>query len=294
MRHFRGVITSDWHLRKDVPKSRPENEEEWLDFQFGKIEEMIEFARGKNAPIYQVGDIYHRSQPYYGVVGRLKELFLEEPDRLYKIAGNHDLPYHSFDNVLNSGWYCSPGIDMRLNNRGAFHFGTAPKSKKAKIVFTHQLVFPDDKSRPIEELGKTAEELLEEFPRAKYIFTGDYHKNFHYEEDGRHVINSGCLTRQGAGEVDYTCGFYYVDTFEDIIEFHQFTDDVEMITEHLAAAKNRENRLDAFMELIQSTEKVSFSFRENLSSKLKSKKIPKSVKSIISEIETEINVGVSK
>lgn len=293
-KHFKGIVTSDWHLRKDVPISRPENEQEWIDFQFNTIQQLIDFAMDKDCPIFQIGDIFHRSQPYYGIVGRLKQQFEEHQELLYKIAGNHDLPYHSFDNVLNSGWYCSPGIEIKDVYKGAFHFGTDPTHNKSRIVFTHQLIFPDDKSRPINNIGKTASELLEEFPNATYIFTGDYHKNFHYEENGRHVINSGCLTRQKAGEIDYTCGFYYVDTKEGIIEYHKFKDDVVMVRDHIEVVKERESRLDAFMELIGDTKKVTFSFTKNLTDKLNNKKVPNSVRNIISEIETEINVGVSK
>jgi len=290
MTDFTGIITSDWHLRKDVPVSRPETEEEWADFQFHKIGDMQNYAEDSDLDIYLIGDIYERSQPYMGVIGRLKQQFENFPLSLIKLAGNHDLPYHSWDNMINSGWFLSPGKDLAKTDRGAFHFGTDLKRKKARIVFTHQLVFPDEKSRPYMAGGKTAQELLDEFPNAVWIFTGDYHKAFHYENNGRHVVNPGCLTRQKASEEDYDTGFYVVDTFKNHVEFVSVGDNVQMNTQHLQKSKERESRIEAFMEIVESKGKVSLSYKDNLDKKLLNKKINTGIRTIITEIRTELGV----
>lgn len=291
---FDGIITSDWHLRNDVPVCRPEDQEEWLEFQFDKISDITGIATVKDLDIYVIGDIYERSQPYMGVIGRLKMSFYAFEKELYRLAGNHDLPYHSWDNVINSGWFLSPGKDILHAKKGAFHFGTLLKKKKASIVFTHQLVFPNEKSKPPMAEGKTAQELLDEYPNAKWIFTGDYHRAFHYENKGRHVVNPGCLTRQSVNEADYDCGFYEVHTATDEVIFHSIGDTVKLKTEHLEKSKARESRIDAFMEIIRETGKVTLSFVDNLKKKLLNKKIPIGTKDIITEIEEEIKKGVQK
>ena len=37
-------MTGDWHIRKDSPIARLETEEEWNDFQFNQIRELIKFC----------------------------------------------------------------------------------------------------------------------------------------------------------------------------------------------------------------------------------------------------------
>lgn len=285
-----GIITADWHLRKDVPQSRPETEEGWINLQFSIVKRIQDHAINTGLDIYQNGDLYHRSQPYQGIIGNLIAAFTGFPLGFYRLAGNHDLPYHNWDNVLNSGWYASPGFDMTIVQNGAFHFEQESHKTKNKIVFTHQLTFPDEKSRPYMAGGKTAEDLLEEFPNAKWIFTGDYHKAFHYEKRGRHVVNPGCLTRQSATEEDYDCGFYVVDTEKNKVEFVSIGDTVPLNTMHLKKSKERETRIDAFMEIVESKGKVSLSYRDNLEKKLENKKITKGIRTIITEIKEELGV----
>lgn len=285
---FDGVITADWHLCKNPPVCRPENEEDWINFQFAKVKMIRDFAEENNLDIYNNGDLHDKSQPYYSIVNKLLLLFTDFKNTLYKLAGNHDLPYHAWDNVLNSGWCSTAGTDMTLPQNGAFHFGTFLKNKKAKIVFTHQLVWPDEKSKPKMAEGKTAQNLLDEFPNAEWIFTGDYHKTFHYQNEGRHVVNPGCLTRQSVTEENYNTGFFEVHTETEEVIFHSVGDTVQLKTEHLKNEKEREFRIDAFMEIVKITGKISLSFKDNLKKKLLNKKIPQGVKDLITEIEEEI------
>lgn len=290
MKNIRCVITGDWHLRKDVPISRPEMEEEWINLQWCMVRAVKVFCEKKACDLIHTGDLFHKSQAYYGISNQLKEIFDHWDLGFFKIAGNHDLPYHLWENVMNSSWLATTGEDATLMLDGAFHFGTTPKDSDAEIIFTHQLVFPDEKSKPPMAAGKTAQELLDEFPNAKWIFTGDYHKAFHYEKKGRHVVNPGCLLRQSANEEFYDTGFYYVDTRKEIVEFHSLGDTIPMNTEHLHNAKERNDRIEAFMEIIEEKGEVSLSFTENLHEKLNNKKVPKAVKAIIQEIKEEIKL----
>lgn len=285
---MKGIITSDWHLRKDVPPSRTETEEEWINLQFNMVQKVLDFSDENNLDIYHDGDLYHRSQPYYGIISRLIDAFENHIPFLKRLAGNHDLPYNTFENVKNSGWYLSPGVDLTDTEKGAFHYAETPRSKRAVIVFTHQLTFPSEKARPFEGIGKTAQELLDEFPSAKWIFTGDYHKSFHYEKDGRHVVNPGCLTRQSASEASYDTGFYEVDTEAEEVIFHSLEENAPMETKHLDKTKERDSRIDAFIETVEASGKISLSYKENLDKKLAMKGISKGIRIIITEIEEEI------
>lgn len=287
---MRGIITADWHLRKDVPVARTETEAEWLALQIETMGKVRECGEREKLPIYHLGDIYHRSQPYYGIVSMINDVLNGYPYAIYKIAGNHDLPYNTFANVRNSAWYSTVGLDLAQSVEGAFHFGEPSPQIACGVVFTHQLTFPNEKEKPPMAEGKTAGELLSEFPNASWIFTGDYHKAFHYKEKGRHVINSGCLLRQSATEEGYNTGFYIVDTDEDRVEFHSVGDTKPMQTQHLEREKERNTRIDAFIESVKDSGKVSLSYSENLVKKLNDKSISLKVKEIVTEIKEEIQV----
>lgn len=286
------ILTADWHLRNDVPICRSETQEEWLDYQFDIVEQIFKLAKARALPIYHIGDLFHRSQPYFGVIGRLNNLYNSKYKDVgfYKIAGNHDLPYHNFDNVLNSGWYLAPGIDLKTKFNGASHFGQ--KHNIDKFIFTHQLVFPNEKSRPPMATGKTAEELLDEFTKADFIFTGDYHKDFHFEKNGRHVINPGCIIRQSINEEKYITKIYFINTDSDpVFSIYDLNDSKSLISNHIEQNKKRDDRIEAFIEVVASSKKVSLSYQNNLETKLKQKGISNGVKRVVIEIQEELNGG---
>lgn len=285
------IITGDWHLRNDLPPCRPETPEEWLDLQFSIVRRIFQLAEKIGVTIYHTGDLLHRSNPYYGILGRLQKTHEEEDPDFGRLGGNHDFPYNTFDNAINSGWNLAPGWELPDEFPGAFHFGQSPKDPNADIIFTHQLVWPSEKDKPSMASGKTASELLDEFPKAKWIFTGDYHRAFHYEEDGRHVVNPGCITRQSVNEIDYTPGFYIVDTKKESVEFVEVGDTVPLVTTHLEKTKERDERMAAFIEVIKEArdgETGLTSFKDNLKKKLLNKKLPQGILEIVKEIEEEI------
>jgi DNA repair exonuclease SbcCD nuclease subunit len=293
LRRFKkAIVTADWHLRKAIPPARPEEtEEDWMNFQFKCVEQVFKTAKTLGIPVFHIGDLFDTSQPYYGVVNRLIRMIEEfGPENFYKLAGNHDLPYNTMDNELNSGWAAVRGNDLTEFLDGAFHFGE--RQREGHVVATHQLVYPNEKARPPTDKGKTAAELVEEFSaQVEWILLGDYHKAYHVIEDECHVVNPGCLNRQKVSEKDYTSGFFIVDFVSEEVEFVEIDDKDELVEIHLQNKEEREERLSAFIELVQEKGKVTFSFSENLEKKLKNKKIPAGVIDIIREIQEETGVN---
>ena len=132
---------------------------------------------------------------------------------------------------------------------------------------------------------ETPETLLEKFPNAKWVFTGDYHKNFHYEKKGRHVINSGCLLRQASDFKNYQCGVYYVDTDKNIVEFIPIIDNEELIDDSYIIKENeREKRIDDFVDKLKNTQSVSFDFVDNVEKAIDENKFDSDLKEVIGEL----------
>lgn len=266
---MKGIVTADWHLRHTPPKVS--NDKDWFEIQRNMVIEIVNLCKKYKCSLYNIGDLYNSiNDTSFDLVRLVQDsaLMLEKfGQRFYLLCGNHDLPYHSSENLDK----CAIGVT--LNSLNVFHLADSgigcgnfdeetPMDKE--IIAKHILCFPDVDSLPPHVNAKTASELLDDYKNAKWILLGDYHHNFHYEKKGRHVINPGCTTIQAADMLDYECGVYFVDTDEDIVEWiplnnHQeFYDKTEI---------EPDVDLEAFAGGIN-LKKVTFDFDTNLENAL--------------------------
>ena len=248
------LYTADWHLRKSVPVCRLD--EDWVQTLQGKIEQVCALAKKYNVPIFNGGDLCHtwRVPPEI-------ELLVKDVKDMHILTGNHDVEHHREENLGRS----SLGVMLQFP-------GIQPLEATDEILFLHTLVFPDKKAQPQikgKTIGTTARELLKQYPDYDWICTGDYHRNFHYEKNGRHVINPGCLTRQAADFADYQPGVYLVDTesAEPVKWIPLQAEDAVITDAHLKKEQARNERMDAFVENLASKDGVSFDFESNLENK---------------------------
>ena len=287
---MRFICTADWHIRATRPRCRID--EDWIQTQRQALAQIVKISKEKKAPVMVVGDLFHSNSDVSFECIQMVQQMADELGELYILAGNHDLPYHSSENIEKSA------IGVLLNSSRIFNIKTFTDSEKisasnfdedddlnAEIVFKHTLVFPDAKSIPPNCDGTTAKELLEEFPNAEWIFTGDYHHNFHYEKNGRHVVNSGCLLRQASDFKDYQCGVYFVDTDKNIVEFIPIIDSEQLIDDSYILQENeREERIDNFVQKLKDTESVSLDFLANVENALQNNNLDSELKKVVEEL----------
>lgn len=295
---MRGIITADWHLRATRPRCRIDDD--WMGTQRNALAQIKKISVKKDAPVFVVGDLFHSNSDTSFECIQLVQCLADELGELYILAGNHDLPYHSSENIDKSA------IGVLLNSQNVFmiadwfekyHFNTGEKilfsasnfDKRdytyAKFVFKHILCFPDAKSMPPNVDAITAKELLDEFPNAEWIFTGDYHHNFHYEKNGRHVVNSGCLLRQASDFKDYQCGVYYVDTEKNIVEFIPIIDSGEFVDDsYILKQEERESRIESFVDKLKRTKNISLDFVDNVHKAIIANKLDENMVRIIEEL----------
>ena len=267
------LITADWHIRATPPRCRIDDN--WYETQERALNQIRDFANEKKCPVFVVGDIFNSlGDTSFYCIQMIQKMAKMTRMGLYVLAGNHDLPYHATENIERS----AIGVLMRSNkikkikdyfiendfeDFSAGNFDEETEDKE--IIFKHVLCFPDLKSLPPNVNAITAKDLLEEYPKAKWIFTGDYHQNFHYEKNGRHVINSGCLLRQAVDLKNYQTGFYFVDTDENIVDFNPIIDDEEFIDDtYILREKEKEKRIEAFASKVGEVESVSLDYSENV------------------------------
>lgn len=172
-----------------------------------------------------IGDLFHRARTSTEATVQALKMLSTFPCPIHVLVGNHDELQHQYENVPKSTIgtiYNLAGVHELVSHTlcenskhvevQAYPFGTEPEQiPHCDIWCTHQLVFPDEASRPLPELGVLAEELLERSD-AKVIITGDYHHGYVKEFDGRKVITCGCLNIQARDMADYKPRVYILDT----------------------------------------------------------------------------------
>lgn len=292
----RFICTADWHLRADKPRCRLD--EDWLSFQEGIVEWIVDKANEYSCGINIVGDIFDTPNVPASIISMFLRQISKCKEGVQFIAGNHDLPYHSFENLDNSsigiiyeaaqhhsklyhGMACGRWADFDCEEKG-------PNINKA--LFIHRLVFENSKTIPPNVQAITASELLDEYPDKNWIFTGDNHHAFHYEKKGRHVLNPGCITRQASDFIQYQPSIYFVDTDENIVEAIPIPDTGELVTDaYIQEANAREDRIGAFVEGVKKNGKISLSFTDNIETALlKNKNMSKETITMIHELMEDV------
>lgn len=278
------LITADWHIKGERPICRLDDD--WIASQRKTISEIREaFSKFGCDQMWILGDLFDAPRCSTEAVNMLVEELLKFPEgSVMVLCGNHDLKDHNYDN-LN---VCSIGTikqifgdipdevqgDICRLTVSARPFGMDDYDSTASIVCTHQLTFPDDKTRGIFG-GATAEELLERWPQAKFIFTGDYHHGFIYkkvpdiiqndEGHARFVITPGCINIQKADELDYEPMVVVLDFDEFGIQPVYLDPQAENCTrDHIEAREHKEEEFERVVETIKGNVDISLDFDSNL------------------------------
>jgi predicted phosphodiesterase len=242
-------------------------DEDWLKTQESQVDFVIEQSKKHKCPIVICGDVFHKPQVPDFLKNMLIDKFYYSND-VYVIAGNHDLPYHSWENFNDSSLaVLFNGITVFPPNFGSFSDFGRPmiQTSPDPIIFIHEPIFASEQDCPPNMKARTAEQVLAAYPDAKWILCGDIHRGYSYKQQGRHLIMAGCLNRQASNFKDYEPKIWLVDTDKELIEEILVPDDVNMITDdHITEKNAREDRISAFVSLIRESKSVSLDFDHNV------------------------------
>ena len=280
------LITADWHIRGERPICRID--EDWIESQRKTISAIREvYEKTGCEQMWILGDLFDAPKCSTAAVNMLIEELQKFPGSVRVLCGNHDLKDHNYGNLEE----CSIGTIKHLFadvpeelssvsvadgplKVSANPFGLDDEESSADIICTHQLTFPNEKSRPMPDCGVLAQDLLDKWRFADLIFTGDYHHAFIYEfEDvvryrNRYVVNPGCINIQKADELDYIPGVYVWDTScSGSSAFQRWNLDPQRencTRNHIEAREEKENRLAEVVETIQGGVEITLDFDSNL------------------------------
>ena len=288
---MRFVLTADWHIRATKPRCRID--EDWVQTQRLALNQIADIANSNDCPVYVVGDLFHsHGDTSFEVVQLIQEFANSLNHGMFILAGNHDLPHHNSSNLHKSAigilLHCEK-INFIQNNEFVSAGNFDQETENKDIIFKHILCFPDLKSMPPNVNAVTAEDLLGEYDNARWIFTGDYHHNFVYENKGRHVVNSGCLIRQVSDMKDYQCGVYVIDTVLNKIDFVQIVDDYDLVDDsHILRQNEKDERIENMVDKLMDIEAVSLDFIQNIENVLLKTDVSDEIRKCVKELIYEV------
>lgn len=259
---------ADNHLTGSKPVARLDPD--WLGTQRLALRFLVDTANANGVPLLIGGDLIDHARIATDVVVMSIQELQKTNHGTYLIAGNHCLEGHSTANIDKGsiGVFLSifPKIPSIPGIQSANHFGE-DVDDGSPVLFTHQLIFKDEASRPPMAKGIIAADLLAKFPGAKWIFTGDHHDFWHYEEDGRHVVNPGCMIPHTAGDIGHNgkCTLIDLDSTTAPVTWISIPDDPTMLTrDHLDTKAAKEDRLSGFIKRVKDAGSTTLTFKDKL------------------------------
>lgn len=289
------IISADWHLRDKSPRCRLD--ENWELFQRNLILEIVTIANNKKCPLVIVGDLFDSPNCPARIISMAIEELSKVKYTVHFLAGNHDLPYHSIENLENSsiGIFSSLSKEHNkivhgMNDFGQWiDFNDKIKGDDYKLLFIHRLVFQNAKSLPPNVQASTAQDLLEEFDKADWIFTGDNHTSFVYKKGQRQLINPGSIYRGSSDQKTYKPSVYFVDTDNEKIEQIFLSDNQEIIDDqYIIDRDEKEERISVFVEKLKKNETIELDFMKNIEKALLiNKKLSKETVNMINYLCSE-------
>jgi len=268
------ILCGDFHLREDQPTCRTDD---FQQAQWKKVSFVHHLQRQYDCPVIHSGDLFNHWKPSPFL---LSQTIIHLPNNFQTIYGNHDLPQHNLDLAIKCGIYTLAEAG-KLTILPYYHWGETPiRLSEARVKIGVWHVMTHVGKVPFE--STPAERLLKKYDWFDLLLTGHNHQSFVVDWEGRLLVNPGSLTRQTADQIDHRPCVYlwYADT--NTVEPVYLEIDKDVITrEHIERAEKRDERIEAFVERLDTEFEAGVSFEENLEEFERKNKVRKSVMDIV-------------
>lgn len=224
----------------------------------------------EGVPWLDAGDLFHswKSAPETEIL----LLNLLYGVQFHSIPGNHELPYHNADRLMQSSFSVLCAAEIIDNAQftavpcavpKGFYSGESLRIGGLQIAIMHGMVWEDKPPLPGME-GCSAVEILREYPQYDVILTGHNHKTFVVEHEDRILVNPGSLMRSAIDQVDHRPCFFILYDDRSVEPVYIPVDDDVFADDVYQRQEAHADRLQAFLERVQDTEGFSASFEDNL------------------------------
>jgi DNA repair exonuclease SbcCD nuclease subunit len=257
------ILTSDWHLREDAPPCRLDD---FWKTQWEKVMFVSALQEKYGCPVIHAGDLFHHWKPSpYLLATTIHYL----PKEFYTVYGQHDLPQHNFELRHKSGIHVLQEAGALKVLKGT-SWGQEPIDVSIEFNIVHRVLV----WHKMNYQGKLpwpdcpdpmAASLLRKYKDFDIIVTGDNHKPFVEEYQGRFLVNPGSLMRQEAGQIDHQPRVYLWYAETNNVTAVNIPVDKSMVTrEHIEVKEERDKRIEAFISHLNDDWEANLSFEDNL------------------------------
>jgi len=273
------IFGSDFHLRDTIPICRTDDS---VSAQTKKLNFISALQERYGCPFVHAGDVWDTWKPTpFMITYAIKYL----PKVFWTIIGNHDAPQHNLSLIPKSGLQVL-AESGRIKILDTCHFGQIPTEpsliiKGRRILIWHKMVWQKTKPYPT-CVDPPASTILKQYKECHLILTGDNHKTFVEEYEGRLLVNPGSMMRMDADQADHKpCVFLWYAEDNSVQQVFLPIEEGVVSREHLVVKQERDSRIDAFISKLNDKYEVSLSFENNLEQFFKTNDIDKEVKQII-------------
>jgi len=197
----------DVHIADDVPICRKDDFKATQLRKMDKINEIV----GNNTLLI-AGDVFHSWNCAYLLA---HEVNTRMPNNTMFVYGNHDLPYHSYEEKARTPFMLLRMVELHecdcsdVQLFGASWGCPVPSvygPHATNVLVQHRMCYYKE---PVFGRDGDAYDVTKLFEKPEYaqynvIITGDNHKPFVYWKDDKHVwINTGPIMRHSVTERDY-------------------------------------------------------------------------------------------
>lgn len=215
------IVTSDWHLSELKPVARAESD--WFDVQMRVLDEISSLQQKYYCPILIAGDLFDRWNASAWTINFALD---NMPTDVYAIPGNHDLPFHSYKEIVKSAYWTlfragriknlpietlngiptSYGVSLSVS---PFPCGVPVEVRKGSslglnIALVHDYIWTEKTGHPGAPPSKRFGKWVKQLKGYDIAVFGDNHKGFLIQSDDKtSVINCGSLMRRKADEIGY-------------------------------------------------------------------------------------------
>jgi DNA repair exonuclease SbcCD nuclease subunit len=224
------VTVSDLHLSHEAPRSRAEKGEEWYGVMKNYLLQLRKIASDHEAPVVYAGDIFNTWREPSGLVN----FAIDYLPPGYAIPGQHDLPYHLYEDLDKSPYQTLCHAQVIMNLRPGkpevvssnlmlhgFPWGeeVQPPIKKHKgarhVAVIHAYCWSPGNSYPNAPKPAAAGNWYARLHGYDVAVVGDNHKGFVWESvpPTLRILNNGSFIRRNSDEKDYQpcVGLVYSD-----------------------------------------------------------------------------------
>lgn len=254
------ILTADWHLQDTTPICRLDD---FWETQWSKVDFISKLQKTHNCPVLHAGDLFDYWKPSPMLLAKTIEHL---PNQFWTVYGNHDLPQHQMElayksgiNVLEKAGKVTVLEGNHWGQKNLVHF----EHGFLRIMVWHIGVYQGKEPYPNCSAPKGASLIRKH--NVDLIVTGDFHKPFVEQYNGRLLVNPGSIFRLNVEQIDFKPRVYLWYASTNTVEpVYLPIENGVISSDHLKAKQERDEWVHAFVEALNNDWEVGMSFEQNL------------------------------